>query len=105
MKCKTRVNYYLAGKPGQQTEPDEISERIIESLVRRDRLGNNICEVLALGPKCGTRRMVNPLKVGDFVALPERAATLYRGMCGSDNLVMIDEEDIILYYLPEGVDG
>lgn len=117
LKCKVNQSRYLVAEPEKNQEDGGLDDLMLESMLRKDRIGNNICEVLALGSKCGKRRskaeakrfgydreMVNPIKVGDFVALPEKAENLYRGMCGSDDLVMIDENEIICYYVPEGGD-
>ena len=89
----------------------------------------NICEVLAVGSKVGERRSdddmtrykiprklrtggrkyyvhpgsVCPIKVGDFVALPETSqwGTMWRGVTGSMNDLIVDKADLIAIF-PNG---
>ena len=87
----------------------------------------NWCRVLAVGPKCNTRRskqdmkfftlppklrreyhhkysipwtVCNPAERGDYVVLPEvsQHARMWRGATGKDEDVIIDECEIILLY-------
>ena len=120
----------MVGVDGGRVEiPEEflsIGRTQLDSLVKN--YGSYVCEVLAVGPKCGTprdrmdwknlnrnqpvnlqvaRHLNNPAVPGDFVILPERSlrGRMWVGVTGRDYDVLVDECEVIAVYRGGGDDA
>ena len=126
-KCRNPPDMYLAGPAG--VVPDSCPEWLAGDAERMEQVfaeknHTNLCQVLAMGPKCNTSRskserrrlkifefeegtvkkrlqsnFYNPATLGDFVCLPEVSDMMWGGVTPRDYDFIIDES-IILFIVP-----
>ena len=119
-RCKADASKYLIGEATGAVPsgiPAFLVQTADEHLAGLEGGFCNFCEVLAVGPRCGTplsdkekdeakkaRRakesgwnaLDNPVRPGDFVVVPDASTfARFRGVTGAEYDLMIDERDCI----------